>query len=749
MLGLNVINYNKPEQLYRNVLNSAVGDWSINRSRLRIRRADDDFEKEFEPIMGRYLDTASITDFLQYNRLDGSKYRDYLYDIPLGVDSDGNGISDGWSYESYSLTTLDNESRNSVQKLGFIDANANDVSSTIYRHTQFTTGTTISAKCTFKTDNAYGRFTLVNYPSYSTIDSKINIESEGEFTTVTLSGTSSGSAVIFYIATRPKNIGDTGALYVQDAILVKNSFIEDIGLLKEDDNSDGVANGFSAETGSNVTATRSVDGVQKIIITNSTGIDLANVITTKVIEVSENDEISISVENKVVGNVKTRISINNYINGSYQSRIDGSVFYNNTDYQTTIENFTIPASVNGIKIKFETISFGAGQIGEGHFKEATLKLNNNSVRISKIFDISKNGNHAYQTAAESQPTLVNEGIFVTDIDLNQLDTLYPTFASAIDDNLLPSGNFENTTGWSSYASNLAVASNTLSATATGSASYFEAYRTSIISASKNRKYLVKARMRTTDIGATIMYLFLAGTNSGYLVSTVATSPVQNQWYDAEYIFTVDATITGNLKFGYRCGFADSATANGKIMELQEAIVLDVTELGDYSMKFDGVDDFLKITDNQGLDITTNINHTILSKITPENQLGYVYSRAGYSAGVLLQYSLYYNPATTGQIHIATLSDNQNASGFNIMSTFNVAVDLNSSYNDFYKNGIFIERDFRTSETYISRPYVRIGCRINNADGTTEATFFKGLISDVTIFAPKRTQPQITLLNNRI
>ena len=42
------------------VKNSAVGDWGVDTSRLRLRRSSDNAEKEFDPIKGRALDTRGI-----------------------------------------------------------------------------------------------------------------------------------------------------------------------------------------------------------------------------------------------------------------------------------------------------------------------------------------------------------------------------------------------------------------------------------------------------------------------------------------------------------------------------------------------------------------------------------------------------------------------------------------------------------------------------------------------------------------
>lgn len=136
-------------------------------------------------------------------------------------------------------------------------------------------------------------------------------------------------------------------------------------------------------------------------------------------------------------------------------------------------------------------------------------------------------------------------------------------------NAIVNGDFANgTTGWGAVYSTNSVSNKILSNTGNGTNSAPILDRTTLTPVVVGSNYFYKIRLRVTNANCTQIILFLDGSVSGSdkPVATVS-SPVQNNWYDLYIINTPPNDATGNLRIVARHYYADAATANGKVMEV--------------------------------------------------------------------------------------------------------------------------------------------------------------------------------------
>lgn len=134
-------------------------------------------------------------------------------------------------------------------------------------------------------------------------------------------------------------------------------------------------------------------------------------------------------------------------------------------------------------------------------------------------------------------------------------------------NLITNGDFsQGTTGWIPGSANLSVIGNTLSVAGNGGSATASASQ--IPSLLTGSKYYVKAKVRVTN--STCIAIFVGTDINGN--SLLIANPVINQWYVVSHIFarTTDTNIRP------RHVYADTSTANGKVMEVQYVEAIDLT-----------------------------------------------------------------------------------------------------------------------------------------------------------------------------
>jgi len=151
-------------------------------------------------------------------------------------------------------------------------------------------------------------------------------------------------------------------------------------------------------------------------------------------------------------------------------------------------------------------------------------------------------------------------------------------------NIVQNGNFASgTSGWSAAGVTATVTINngTLNITGSGTSTTVVAEQVQINSITPliGHKVYGKIRFRVTNSNCTNIGYQIDGSSGGtnnYFVNV--TNPVQNNWYQSSGIATVGSDFTGNVRLVLLHIYADAATANGKVMEVQQVLVIDLTSL---------------------------------------------------------------------------------------------------------------------------------------------------------------------------
>lgn len=149
-------------------------------------------------------------------------------------------------------------------------------------------------------------------------------------------------------------------------------------------------------------------------------------------------------------------------------------------------------------------------------------------------------------------------------------------------NLVQNGNFKDgTSGWGGGggSSTISVSGNTLSITGTGSAMSSYVDNTSRFSWSYGKKVFFKARVRVTNSDVTVATLQLRVSSGSAISQSTISNPIQNRWYELKGVSEV-TTQTGRILTRLFSTYPDAATANGKVMEVQEVVVLDLDQYPD-------------------------------------------------------------------------------------------------------------------------------------------------------------------------
>lgn len=415
----NVVGYNRSRLLLNSVYKYVVSDWDIDRSKIRLRRSDDNFEKYFNP-SGNKLDTASIDNFLEWNLLNGTEYRDYLYDSKLGVDSDSDGVSDGWTEGTLSNSIPQADEllgqRLMVKDPGFAFAKHQAgikitgfsqgeefVFATDYQHEKLNGASALGYKLRYvnSSDVQVGStefYTITDtesetYLSYSRVH------------TVPSDGTIVGFYVELFIQSTDSNPTEAYVWY-KNAFVAKNDFVENIGLLTQDDNSDGVANEWIANAIINNTV-YTIDSAQKISFTNA-----QNTTSSSGIERLDNTDLVDGDEFTLKLKLKTDNAYARFAFVALPSFTTINTVTNNesADFTEVTFNGTMPAGSTGYNVYLVTKAKQTGDNGSVWYKDVELLKSKNSAYVTEIQD-PYGDNHAIQTTLSDQPVLVNQGVW--------------------------------------------------------------------------------------------------------------------------------------------------------------------------------------------------------------------------------------------------------------------------------------------------------------------------------------------------
>jgi len=138
-------------------------------------------------------------------------------------------------------------------------------------------------------------------------------------------------------------------------------------------------------------------------------------------------------------------------------------------------------------------------------------------------------------------------------------------------NLVSNGDFsDGTTGWGGSTSTLSAENNILSDTCNGEFYAGAAYQSK--SLDSTHKYFLRAKARVTNAVALSLRITMQTFATNIVVEQE--NPSENEWYTLYGVHTPDESANSVKVYQ---GYADSATANGKVMEVQEVLAIDLTE----------------------------------------------------------------------------------------------------------------------------------------------------------------------------
>jgi len=147
-------------------------------------------------------------------------------------------------------------------------------------------------------------------------------------------------------------------------------------------------------------------------------------------------------------------------------------------------------------------------------------------------------------------------------------------------NLVANGNFANgTSGWSaSTASTNTASNNILSNIGDGTNASVRTNGTTNIACAIGKKIYIKAKLTVKNSVTAGIILYVGTTGVGGKEVTRQLTPIQDIQYKLSGIVTLDSNDVGNIQPRCYHYYADAATANGKVMEVQQVFSVDLTSL---------------------------------------------------------------------------------------------------------------------------------------------------------------------------
>lgn len=146
-------------------------------------------------------------------------------------------------------------------------------------------------------------------------------------------------------------------------------------------------------------------------------------------------------------------------------------------------------------------------------------------------------------------------------------------------NLVTNGDFSNgTTGWSAWNSTLTASGNILSVTNGGADVLSRCIKDLGKKFAVGAKIYVNYSFRVTNSSAANMLIYVRDGASGSIhTSQTVTTPTQNQWYRVSLIGTITTNVN-TLNLIIQQTYTDAATANGKVMEVQQVFTINLTAM---------------------------------------------------------------------------------------------------------------------------------------------------------------------------
>ena len=198
--------------------------------------------------------------------------------------------------------------------------------------------------------------------------------------------------------------------------------------------------------------------------------------------------------------------------------------------------------------------------------------------------------------------------------------------------IVQNGNFaDGTTKWTGSRGVLSASGNTLSITGDGVSPNITIYQDTIYAVRIGNKLYYRIKVRVTDSLCSKIQPYIHDTGFHTVVNLQAiTSPVINQWYTSQGVATIPSDNTGNVRVAITSTYADAATANGKVMQVQEAMTIDMTAEGLSALTADEMNTRFPNW------LPYGTNSTLPVRIQSKDALGVVQSEVNTPTGITLR-----------------------------------------------------------------------------------------------------------------
>ena len=145
-------------------------------------------------------------------------------------------------------------------------------------------------------------------------------------------------------------------------------------------------------------------------------------------------------------------------------------------------------------------------------------------------------------------------------------------------NAVTNGDFSNgTTGWTSTGAVLTTNANTMIATGNGSSPGIKIQQNTSIPCTSGKRVAVRHKVKITNGVSQNWGVSVRGSGTaGTVQAFTQASPISNQVYEYVTVFTIPADAVGFVQWGLSSNYTDAATANGKVMEVQEVMCIDLS-----------------------------------------------------------------------------------------------------------------------------------------------------------------------------
>lgn len=511
-----------------------------------------------------------------------------------------------------------------------------------------------------------------------------------------------------------------------------------------DGNSNDISDGWTFNAGTVTTVTKSIEeSAQKITITNANTNS-----SSATLDKQDSNGITVVEGNEITFTVKYKTD-NLYFRFALVAE-PGFIALNTTTnlesegaYATATFTGTVPAGKNNIEIYLSGRAKNIGDTGSVWFKDATVTISNQSAYVTTWYDQSGNGNHATQSTADNQPRIVNQGIIDRDFDTTKANDLYPTFASASEVNIVSNGDFSNgTDGWILVGATGSVSSNIFSLVGDGTNTFPTMIKDTSDPIVVGKRYFVRAKVKVTNAVCSSIIIALDGTTGGSALNTARlNTPTQDTVYTLSGIGVIGSDFTGNVSVKIFHNYVDNSTANGKVLEVQEVVCVDVTELGNPTLVFDGTNDCLSIADDVSLQLTEQVSINAVANTASGATSGFILCRNGdsYQQG---QYGLLWiNTNVSYGLYLNSLIGDKGADNTAPITVAKIATSIyNKVTAEVFINGVSNGGSSYTS-SLTNRTNTFIGARSDSADGSTQGGRYNGSISEITLFGTPLTTSQ--------